>query len=369
MKVAVDVTAIPVQPAGAGMYVLRVVEALAASGAVDLALVSRSGDGDRWQAAAPGADVRAVAPRARPARLAWEQVRAPALARSLGADIWHGPHYTMPLRGRVPAVVTVHDLTFIEHPEWHEGSKARFFPPMIRAAARRADALVCVSEHTARRLRALVDVRVPIVVASHGVDHARFRPDSGDDDDDTIIDGLGVRAPFIAFVGTIEPRKDVPSLVRAAARLDPSVQLVLAGRAGWGADAVDAAIAATGIGARIVRTGYVADDVVPALLRRAAAVAYPALEEGFGLPALEALACGAALVTTTGSAMEDVVEDAAVLVAPGDEDALTDALRMLVEGGSEVDRLRARGPRVAAPHTWARSAERHVDAYRIAFAS
>ena len=366
MRVAIDVSAIPADPAGAGVYVLRVVEALAASGQVELALVARRDDGERWRGMAPRAEVRAVVPAARPLRLAWEQLRAPALARSLGVDVWHGPHYTMPLRSPVPTVVTIHDLTFIEHPEWHEGSKARFFPPMIRAAARRAGALVCVSEHTARRLVALAPPRGPVVVATHGVDHARFRPDGGNDDDDATLAALGVRPPFVAFVGTIEPRKDVPALVRAAARLDPEVQLVLAGRSGWGADAVDAAIAETGMAARTVRLGFVDDTAVVALFRRAAAVAYPSLEEGFGLPALEALACGAALVTTRGSAMEDVVEDAAELIAPGDVGALADALSRLVAGGPEVERLRARGPQVAAPHTWARSAERHLEAYRLA---
>jgi glycosyltransferase involved in cell wall biosynthesis len=203
---------------------------------------------------------------------------------------------------------------------------------------------------------------VPVVVASHGVDHDRFRPEG----DDAVLARHGIDGTFVAFVGTIEPRKDVPAIVRAVARLDPSVRLVLAGRPGWGTDQVDAAIAATGIGDRVVRLGYVDDDLVPALLRRAAAVAYPSLDEGFGLPALEALACGAALVTTTGAAMEDVVEDAALLVPPGDDDALTEALATLVAGGPDVQRLRARGPEVAAPHTWARSAEQHVEAYRLA---
>lgn len=372
VRVALDVSAIPDQPAGAGVYVLRVVEALAASGVVDLELVARRGDGARWRALAPFASVRAVAPRRRPVRLAWEQAVGPALARH--ADVWHGPHYTLPLLARTPRVVTVHDLTFFDHPEWHEPAKVRFFRRMIRLAARRADVLVCVSGRTADRLQELLAPTVPVVVAPHGVDHQRFGPTEagGGPSDDELLRpyGLTDRArPFVAFVGTVEPRKDVPSLVRAVARLDPSVRLVVAGRPGWGADAVDAAVDAAGIGERVVRLGYVPEAVVPALLRRAAAVAYPALEEGFGLPALEALACGAALVTTTGTAMADVVDDAAVLVPPGDTDALAGALSSVVAGGPDVDRLRQRGPVVAAPYTWARSAERHVDAYRLACGS
>lgn len=362
VRVAVDVSAIPAQPAGAGIYVLRVVEALALAGEVDLELVARSDDGDRWRALAPGAEVRAVAPGPRPLRLAWEQVAGPALARN--ADVWHGPHYTMPVLAWTPRVVTIHDLTFFDHPEWHEPAKVRFFRRMIKASARWADVLVCVSDHTARRLEAVLHPSIPVVVATHGVDHERFSPVG--DGDDALLARHGVEGPFVAFVGTIEPRKNVPALVRAMTTLDPSVRLVLAGRPGWGSDEVDAAIAGAGMTERVVRLGYAPDDLVAALLRRAAAVAYPTFEEGFGLPALEALACGAALVTTSGSAMEDVVEDAALVVRPGDDAALADALARLVAGGPDVERLRARGPAVAAAHTWARSAERHVEAYRLA---
>ncbi len=361
MRVALDVSAIPAQPVGAGVYVLRLVGALADRGDVDLHLLSGTADAARWQSAAPAAVVHAEAPGPRAARLLWEQVRAPRSAGRLGADVWHGPHYTMPLRRPLPTAVTIHDLTLIEHPEWHERSKVLFFGAMIRAAARRADVLVCVSDHTARRLRARLRPRAPVVVVPHGVDHRRFRPGPVPGDDETLA-AVGVRSPFVAFVGTVEPRKGVASLVAAVRRLGrPDLQLVLAGRHGWGARPP--------AGEDILRLDYVADDLVPALFRRAAAVAYPSLEEGFGLPALEALACGAPLVTTTGSAMQDVVGDAALLVPPGDEAALAEAIEALVGGGPAVERLRRRGPQVAAGFTWAASAEGHVAAYRLAMAA
>ncbi|MGI8758232.1 MAG: glycosyltransferase family 4 protein [Acidimicrobiales bacterium] len=368
-RVALDVSAVPGQPAGAGVYVLRLVEALAASGEVDLNVVAAVGDGRRWERAAPGASVHAVAPGRRPLRLVWEQAQAPALASRLGG-VWHGPHYTMPLRASGPAVVTIHDLTFFDHPEWHERAKVVYFRRMIRASAERADALVCVSKHTAARLHAVLTPTAPVVVVPHGVDHGRFRVDGAGDGER--LAALGVRPPFVAFTGTLEPRKNVPALVRVLARLAPAhpgLQLVLAGHRGWGGAEVDAAVAASGLGGRVVQLGYVDDDVLPALYRQAAAVAYPSLSEGFGLPALEALACGAAVVTSSGSAMEEIVDGAALLVAPGDERALGEALEALVDGGPEVSRLRAAGPAVAAPHTWRRCAERQVAVYRDAIAS
>jgi glycosyltransferase involved in cell wall biosynthesis len=364
MRVVVDVTAVPAQPAGAGRYVLRLVAALTAEAEVDLALVARTDDEDRWRELAPLASVAAEAPPERPLRLLWEQTKAPRLARSLGADVWHGPHYTMPLRSRVPAVVTIHDLTMIDHPEWHERSKARFFPRMIKAASRRAAALVCVSQPTADRLHELFHPEVPVLVAPHGVDTDLFTPrDPGTDH--RLLQQHGVRSPYVVFVGTVEPRKNLPALVAAAAGL-PDVQLVLAGRRGWGADAVDAAIAEHDMADRVVQPGFVDDGVVTALYRQADAVVYATLAEGFGLPAVEALACGAPLVTSAGTVMQSLVGDAALLVEPTDVGALRSAIEATIAGGPEVDARRRRGPAVAAEHSWAASARRHVEAYRLA---
>ncbi len=370
LRVAIDVSAVPARPAGAGSYVLAMVGALGRAGGVHLDLVAATGDHVRWETLAPEADVHSVVPGTRPLRLAWEQTRGPGLVKRLGSQVWHGPHYTMPVLARVPVVVTIHDLTFFDHPEWHERTKVGYFRTMIQAAVRRATVLVCVSQHTANRLEDRLHPKAPVLVIPHGVDHQRFRPvEPAPGADAELLAPLGVRAPFVAFVGTQEPRKHLPALVRSFGRLaarHPDLQLVIAGQRGWGTDAIDSAIVANPAPERIRQLGYVTDAVVPALLRQAQAVAYPSLDEGFGLPALETLACGGALVTTTGSAMEEVVDDAALLVAPGDIHGLTEALGTVLASGAEVERLRRRGPEVAAAYTWAACAQRHLEAYRLA---
>ena len=364
MRVAVDVTAIPPRLTGAGVYVARLVEALGRRDDVELVLVTRRNDADRW---CPHGEVQPSAPPSRPARLVWEQTTAPAVARRLGVDVWHGPHYTMPLRCPVPAVVTVHDLTFFDHPEWHERSKVLVFPRMIRQAATRADALVCVSDRTAARLRELVAVRASIAVVAHGVDHDRFRAEGDRSADLAALSAFGVRPPYVVHLGTIEPRKNVAGLVRAFARAreaHPDLRLVLAGVRGWGVTEVDRVIERSGVAASVDRLGYVPDDVVPAMLRCASVVAYPAFEEGFGLPVLEGLACGATVVTTADSVMEDVAHGAALLAPAGDDVALAQALLRALDGSDDIARLRAAGPAVASRYTWDRAAAAHADLYR-----
>ena len=400
LRVGLDVTAVPRQPTGAGRYTLDLAGALARREDVALTVISRQADVERWRWLGHTVAVEPASPERRPLRLAWEQVRLPRLLSSLPVQVHHSPHYTMPEAAKLPRVVTVHDLTFFDHPEWHERAKVQVFRRAIRVAAAHADALVCVSHATADRLAAVAPPRAPVHivphgdvvvcvsectarrltelcrpagevrVVRHGVDHGRFapgQPEAGHDE--AVLSRLGVAPPYVAFVGTLEPRKDVPTLVRAFDRVAPAhpdLSLVLAGAPGWGGRAVEEAIAGARRRDRITRLGYVAGDAVPALLRRAAAVAYPSLEEGFGLPALEALACGAPLVTTTGSAMEEVSAGAALLVSPGDTDALAGALDMIVRGDQGLETRRARGLAVAAAHTWEASARGHVAAYHAA---
>ena len=365
--VSLDATAVPADPRGAGRYVIELAAALEGADDVAMTVVCRRGDAARWRAVAPHAAVVGVAPEPRPVRLMWEQLRLPRLLDRLGVDVHHAPHYTMPERSGLPRVVTIHDLTFFDHPEWHERSKIVLFRRAIRRAAARADALICVSATTATRLRAICSPRAAVHVVPHGVDLDRFRPDEpAPGADATALASLGVESPYIAFVGTIEPRKDVPGLVAAFDRVAddrPDLRLVIGGGGGWGERDAEASIASARHRDRIIRPGYVPDDKVPALLRQASVVAYPSLEEGFGLPALEALACGAPLVTSTGSAMEEVTGDAASLVPPGDRVALADALGAALAGGADVTARRAAGLSVAARHTWSASAAAHARVY------
>jgi glycosyltransferase involved in cell wall biosynthesis len=190
---------------------------------------------------------------------------------------------------------------------------------------------------------------------------------SGGADDLRALARYGIRPPFVASAGPIEPRKNLPALVAAFARVagaSPDLRLVLSGGDGWGAAQVRDAIGASGVATRVVRPGYIDDRALPALFRRAEAVAYPSHEEGFGMNALEALACGAPLITTQGSAIEEVVDGAALLVAPEDHAALEQALGRVLHDPALVADLRRAGPARARAFTWERSVGDHIAAYR-----
>jgi glycosyltransferase involved in cell wall biosynthesis len=367
MKVALDVSAVPVRVAGAGRYVVEVARRLAPAG-VAPTLVARRGDAERWRGWCPGVPIAPVVPSSRPVRLAYEAWVLGAGATAGAADVWHGPHYTMPRRGRTPTVVTVHDLSFFTHPEWHERSKVAFFSRAIRYAAHHARVLISVSETTAAELDRLVPDHAPVVVAPHGVDLERFRPDAAGDPEALAGAGLASAAQYVLFVGTLEPRKGLDVLLTAFARLapdHPGLELWLAGQAGWAMGGVERAMAGHPYAARIRRLGFVDDAILPALVRGARVFAYPSRGEGFGLPVLEALACATPVVTTSGTVMAEVAAGTATLARAGDAADLARALDEALRADNGDD-VRAWRRARAEQFSWAESIARHVEAYQRA---
>jgi len=340
MRVAFDLTAVPRQITGAGVYITELAAALRRGGAVDLDEVRGGGS--------------MLANR--PVRLAWEQTALPWRLRRRQPDLLHSPHYTMPLLSPVPVVVTFHDATFFTHPELHERVKVVFFRAAMRAAARRAARVIAVSAAT--RDGVVAHTRVDpakVDVVPEAVDHTRFHPPRHDEVE-RFRAKHGLDGPYIAFLGTIEPRKNVPRLIAAFGALDWDGILVVAGRDGWGPPLPDPLPPA------VRRIGYIDGDERRALLGGAAAVCYPSLAEGFGLPVLEAMACGAPVVTSAVSSTAEVAGGCAVLVDPTDVGSIGAGLARALDSAVDTERARQR----ALVFTWDATALATVDVYHSA---
>jgi glycosyltransferase involved in cell wall biosynthesis len=361
-RVAVDATAVPARLTGAGVYAAKLLAALARRD--DVEPEAFCAPGSLAALAAPGLRLRPVAAArlGRPARIAWTQLLAGRAATAAGAELLHGVHYELPLRARIPQVVTIHDLTLLSHPEWHEPSKVRYFGWALRRAVAAARRVLCVSATTARDLVERLDVPPARVdVTPLGTDLVAAPPEAVA----AVRRRLGLDGPYLLGLGTVEPRKDLPTLVRAFASLAGELphRLVLAGIAGWGAGDLSAAVAASGIADRVLLAGYVPETDKAALLTGAEVVAYPSRYEGFGLPVLEAMACGTPVVTTTGGSLPEVAGDAALLVDPGDVSALAAAIAKLAGDPAARQEAAARGRARAAGFTWERCAALTAAAY------
>ena len=372
-RVLLDATGVPADRGALGRYVDGLVKALTEAGA-DLALACQRADEERYARLLPGARIVPAPPAIahRPARLAWEQSGLPLVATQIEADVIHSPHYSMPLRPGLPTVVTIHDLAFFTAPDTHSPVTATFYKAAIRTSARRATRLIVPSKATRDEVvRVLEADSTKIDVAYHGVDHDFFcRPSPAQLERVAARLGLHGR-PYVAYLGTLEPRKNVPALIQgwvaAVEDLEQPPALVLAGGTGW-SDEVDEAVAAVPAHLRLVRPGYLHYTDLPGFFGGALIVAFPSIGEGFGLPVLEAMACGAPVLTTHRTSLPEVGGDAVAYTEP-DVGSIKTALRALVDDGAEREALGNAGYARSLEFTWAASAHAHMACYERAAAA
>lgn len=276
-------------------------------------------------------------------------------------DVVHTPVLFVPPRRKCPLVVTVLDLTFRLFPQYHNRRTRVVAQSGLRRAVKDADALIAISGHTAGDLVRLCGVNPKRVHVVPLAADARFVPVR---DTAATLARYHIDTPFVLYVGTLEPRKNLGLLLHAFAALgDPQVKLVLAGTKGWLCEDVFATVERLGLAGRVLFTGFVADEDLPALLSGARAFVYPSLYEGFGLPVLEAMQCGTPVITTNVSSLPEVAGDAALLVAPDDVAGLQQALRRVLSEPGLRDELRGKGLSQAARFSWQKTAEQTAQVY------
>jgi glycosyltransferase involved in cell wall biosynthesis len=349
-----------------GRYVDSIVGALVAAG-VPVAVTCQPRDKEFFESLGAAAIAAPRRIRSVALRLLWEQLSLPRLAAKLGVSVVHSPHYTFPLRMKIPTVVTIHDLTFFTLPESHSLLKRVFFKWWIRRASRVGISVLADSEATASDFVALAGASPSNITVSHlGFDRVLFhQPDAGEQRKlSRAVPDLP--ANWIAFLGTLEPRKNVVALIEgyrsAVAGHDAPPALLLAGGEGWDPGVQPAIVRAVDDGHDVRQLGYLPLDTLSAFLGSSTIFVYPSLGEGFGLPVLEAMATGACVLTTRRGSLPEVGGNAVEYTGVGNSE-IADALRALLGDAARRDELRASAISRADTFSWTTAAALHRDAY------
>ena len=352
MKVAIDARALQSRSTGIGTYTRGIAEALAARVDIEVGLFSPRALPDQL-AGGPWS----VHADSHPSGMLWAQTTLTRRARRWGADallaaLTIGPAYDDAL----PFVSVVHDLTAWTHPAWHARRTVVGFVPLWERTVELASRLLCVSETTAGELVELYpEARPRVRVARNGVDPA-FSPRDDEAEKRRVRGRYAGGQPFLLYLGTLEPRKNLVALVAACERLwarrRSRPDLVLAGGSGWKTAALHRRIARSPWRDKIHLPGYASREIALELYRAAEAFVYPSLAEGFGLPVAEAMACGVPVVASTAAALKEVGGDAVLYAEPEDVAGLSAAIQRALEDAPTRARLRCAGPQRAARFTW-----------------
>ncbi len=298
-------------------------------------------------------------------RLLYDQLGIRSDQRSLRANIIHYPANIGSLSEIHNMVLTVHDLSFVRNPAWFRKGRAAYYRYAVRTSVHYARRIIADSRATAidlcERFQAPED---KIDVVPLGVD-SQFQPASPEAQT-AIREKFHLPEQFFLYMGTLEPRKNLPRLIRAWDHIAGtcSFDLVIAGRDGWKTKPIYEAAASAIHAKRIHFPGFIEETDQPALLSAATAFVWPSLWEGFGLPLLEAMACGTPVLTSNVASIPEVVDDAALTVNPEDEEAIADALLRLAENSTLCTDLARRGSARAEQFTWLHTAELTLDSYR-----
>ncbi|MGI6380010.1 MAG: glycosyltransferase family 4 protein [Anaerolineae bacterium] len=369
MRIAIDYTAAVCQGAGIGRYTRQLTQALLALDPENRYVLLSAG-GKRTEPPWPPNVRRRTLPLSdHHLAMIWQRLRLPLFAECLtgAVDLFHSPDFVLPPLLKARSVVTIHDLSFMRLPQCSAPSLLEYLMRSVPRAARRADAILADSHSTREDVIELLDVapeRVHVIYA--GVDE-RFAPQPAEAVRE-VTSRHGLRTPYLLAVGTLQPRKNYPILMQAFAALRKRASLphtlAIVGGRGWLTEEIDATIARLGLEDQVQLLGFAPDADLPALYTGASLLAFPSLYEGFGLPALEAMACGTPVVGSTAPSLPEVCGDAALLVDPTDATGLADALERVLIDEELAHTLVSRGRRRAAQFRWEDAAANLLSVYR-----
>ena len=301
----------------------------------------------------------------------WWPIGLPLYCRRASFALFHGTNFDLPYWTTCPTVLTIHDLSLLLFPQTHQEHLVRRARRTLPLMARKATAIITPSKTVKREVCEHLGVSEDKVFAIPEAARSCFYPTSSSETE-PVRQRLGIQPAFILFVGTVEPRKNLMTLARAferIARTHPKLQLVIAGQKGWLSDDLMAYLEGSEIRDRVLFTGHLSDDDLRVLYSSCRVFVYPSLYEGFGLPLLEAMACGAPVVTSNRGSIVETVGNAARLISPTDSDDLAQAITTLLNDAREREHLSALGLEHAKKFSWERTAAATWEVYQKALSS
>jgi glycosyltransferase involved in cell wall biosynthesis len=370
MIIGFDATALAGNKTGIGIYAVELISALlkiSADDAFKLFSCQTLGSGSSDQSFFSNEPFIKVFPSPNiPPNLMyflWYCLKFPSIESMIGqVDIFHGLSNVMPPTKKARTVLTIHDLAFMRIPDAHTRLRVTLTPKFVRKSIAKADAILAVSEHTKKDIVELFGVDPEkITVSYNGVDHHRFLPIRDPSIIKKVCQRYGILRPYIYYLGTIEPRKNVNVLLKAFSQVNDRMggcfQLVLSGKMGWKVDDLTKEIANMAARGNLIYTGYISDEDKAVLYNGAELFVYPSRYEGFGIPVVEAMACGCPVITTNVSSLPEVAGAAGMLVEPNNTEALADAMIKVLDSEDLRRRMAEASLIQAAGFTWQRTAE------------
>lgn len=374
MRIAIDFTAFIPQMTGIDTYLKQLVLHFAKVDHCNQYMIYHNHEDRRFFADDLPGNFSHTSLSARPRliRLISQQVLLPVAAEAWKADVVHSPSFIMPyIRGSARHVLTVHDMTSFSHPQCHIAlRRSLLYRRMVLESLRRTDVVLVPSQATRQAILEFLPDLQPdhIHVTVPGIGEEFRLCDSRSAQE--VIARLMLPQPYILYVGTLEPRKNLPALVESYRRLVEAgaikEHLVLAGKLGWGYEALLKQMHAPALRGKVHLAGYVDQQDLPAVYAGARLFVYPSLHEGFGFPPLEAMACGVPVISTLSSSLVENLEGAAELVAPDDIAALADAIRRLLTDDALRAKRRTQGLEQASHYRWDQTAMATLKSYQAA---
>jgi glycosyltransferase involved in cell wall biosynthesis len=374
MRIGIDYTAAVRQIAGIGRYTRGLVNALAKIDRINEYVLFTAGgkSSEEWPA---NFKCRSVPLSDRIFAIVWHRLRLPIWVEAFigRVDVFHSPDFLIPPVRKAKTIVTVHDLSFIRLPECADANLRIYLEKAVPRSVERADLVLADSENTKDDLVELLGVpRSKVKVIYPGVDE-RFRPLKDELALNDVRKRYELPSRFILSLGTLEPRKNLTRLIEAFSLLSllspfpfpfSPLSLVIAGGKGWLYEDIFRKVEELGLGERVVFTGFVSDADLPVIYNLAELFVFPSLYEGFGLPVLEAMACGTPVVTSNSSSLPEVVGEAGLMVDPMDVEGLAEAMWRALSDHPLRERMIRSGMRRARGFTWEKSAEELLSLYK-----